>query len=223
MLGRITKFVIGLLVIPIAIAISIAFFKELSDIEYSSKFSNSEFFLWGVVTYAAMHLLLFKPKYLYTVGHEATHAFSTLLCGGRVTSFRVSKEGGRVSTTKNNFFISLSPYFVPFYTLAISLAYFSGSIFYNLSYLSTYFIFLIGFSLAFHIISTAEVLKIEQPDILKTGYLFSIALIYAGNIILIAFIICLMFKEPSFESFLRNSYTTASNMYMKIFNQLFGV
>jgi len=222
MLGRISKFAVGLCFLPVVIGVSIAFSNVLGNI-HSVRLSNSQFFLWGVVAYVVMHLFLFKPKYIYTVGHEATHAVSTWLCGGKVTGFKVSKEGGAVSTTKTNFFISLSPYFVPFYTLLISALYFLGSLVYNLSYLSSYFIFMIGFTLSLHIISTVEVMKLEQPDILRTGYLFSITLIYIMNIFLIAFIISLLFKDFSFEAFFKSSYHLSKDMYVRIFNQLFSL
>ena len=68
-----------------------------------------------------MHILVFKLTYLYTLGHEAIHVIATWLCGGHVTSFSVSKWGGNVSTSKTNFFIELSPYFVPIYTVGLLL------------------------------------------------------------------------------------------------------
>ena len=220
MFGRVTKFIIGIIILPVAIGVSIALFRQFGNVD-SLGYSSSQFFLWGIVFYAGMHLLLFKPQYLYTVGHEATHAISTWLCGGKVTGFSVSKEGGAVTTTKNNFFISLSPYFVPFYTLVISGVYFLGSLVYNLSYLSSYFIFLVGFTLAFHIISTVEVMRKEQPDILTTGYVFSVTLIYIVNIVLVAFIVSLLFKSISFEGFFQSSYEVSKSIYGSVLNQLF--
>lgn len=220
MFGRITRFIVGVIFLPIVAGVSIAFFRQLSRID-SASLPGSQFFLWGVVAYSGMHLLLVKPQYLYTLGHEVTHALTTWLCGGRVTSFRVSKEGGAVKTTKNNFFISLSPYFIPFYTVIISFIYFLVSLTYELSYLANYFIFLIGFTLAFHIISTVEVMRLEQPDILKTGYLFSITLIYIANVALTALIISLLFREAPAGVFFHSSYAVSKDLYLKIFNQLF--
>jgi len=220
MFGRITKIVVGVILLPVAIAISIALFKQMGKV-YSVSYSGSQFFLWGIVAYVGIHLFLFKPQYLYTLGHETTHVLSTWLCGGKVTSFKVSKEGGAVTTTKKNFFIALSPYFVPFYTLLVSGFYFLGSLVYNLSYLSSYFVFLIGFTLAFHIVSTVEVMRKEQPDILNTGYIFSVTFIYIVNIILVAFIVSLLFSEVSFEEFFRSSWNISGGIYVKIFRQLF--
>lgn len=222
MFARTIKFIVGILIIPIAVAISIVFFKQLGFVRTLS-YPSSQFFLWGVVAYTGMHLFLFKPRYLYTLGHEATHALATWFCGGKVTGFNVSKKGGAVSTTKNNFFISLSPYFFPFYTLVISLVYFLGSLFYNLSYFSGYFIFLVGLTLSMHIISTVEVMRMEQPDILRTGYIFSVVLIYIINIALIALIVSLLFRELSFTWFLSNSYSTSKAIYIKVFKQLFWI
>lgn len=223
MLARIIKFFIGITIIPLAIGASMAFLKMLSGIDYAAQFSNSQLFLWGVAGYTGMHIFLFKPQYLYTVGHEVVHVLSTVVCGGRVKSFRITKDGGQVAVTKNNFFISLSPYLVPFYTLIIAGIYFTASLFYDISSLSSYFIFLVGFTMSFHIVSTVEVLRLEQPDILRTGYLFSMTLIYVTNVVLIATVVSLLFPELSVEAFFQNSFAIAKDIYVRALNQLFAV
>ncbi len=220
MFGKISKFAIGVLLIPVVIAVSAAFFDSLTGIE-GARHGGSTIFLWGVFSYIILHLFLFKPAYLYTLGHEITHVLATWICGGGVRSFKVGKAGGKVETTKSNFFINLSPYFVPTYTLIISALYFVIPLFITIPNFKTVYFFLAGFTLTLHLVFTAEVLKIEQPDILNTGYLFSLILIYLINIMLVAFILSLLFKGISFEGFFYESYLRSKNIYATIFKQLF--
>lgn len=220
MLGKVSKFVIGLILIPVVIGISISFFESLANIGVA-RHTGSKIFLWGVLSYVVLHLFLFKPTYVYTLGHEITHVLATWICGGGVKSFKVSKGSGSVETTKSNFFINLSPYFIPTYTLIISFLYFLLPLFLNIPNLRTIYFFLIGFSLSLHLIFTAEVLKTKQPDILNTGYLFSLALIYIINIILVAFLLSLLFEGISFDNFFYNTYFKSKNIYVNILKQLF--
>lgn len=221
MLGKVSKFAIGLILIPVVIGVSIAFFESLTNIG-EARHTGARIFLWGVFAYTVLHLFLHKPSYVYTVGHEITHVFATWICGGGVKSFNISKKGGAVETTKSNFFITLSPYFVPTYTLIVSLLYFALPFFVDIPNLSSIYFFLAGFSLALHLIFTAEVLKIRQPDMLKTGYLFSLVVIYIVNILLVAFILSLLFEGILFEDFFYNAYLKAKEIYVSIFNQLFA-
>ena len=56
---------------------------------------------------------------LYVFGHELTHALWVWLMGGRVSRFRVGRDGGHIVTDKNNFWIALAPYFFPLYSLLV--------------------------------------------------------------------------------------------------------
>ena len=170
-----------------------------------------------------MHLFLFKPAYLYTLGHEITHVLATWLCGGGVKSFNVSEKGGQVQTTKSNAFINLSPYFVPTYTIILSILYFIIPLFVKIENLSGIYFFLAGFTLALHLVFTADVLKVKQPDVVNTGYLFSLVMIYIINILLIAFVLSLLFKNISFEEFFYSAYNSSKNIYVGVFKQLFFI
>jgi len=222
MIGRISKFVVGFILVPVVIGISVSFFECLTNIGVA-KDTGSRIFLWGVLAYVILHLFIHKPRYVYTLGHEMTHVLATWLSGGGVKSFNVSKDGGAVETTKTNSFITLSPYFVPTYTLIISFLYFVIPFFISTPNLRNAYFFCAGFSLSLHLIFTAEVLKIKQPDILKTGYLFSMVVIYIINIMLVAFLISLLFEGVSFEAFFYGTYLKAKAIYVSIIKQLFFV
>ncbi len=212
----------GLAFIPLAIASSIAFFELLKDVGAIGKEQN--FFIYGIIAYALMHLLLYQPEYLYVLGHEAVHAFFAWLFGGQVKSMKVSKKGGSVATTKTNFIITLSPYFFPIYTIFITLLYLILMIFRaEVVDFAHFFIFLVGFTLAFHVIMTASTLRTKQQDIVENGYIFSLGLIYVVNILVLVLVLSLVFKNIHVIPFLKAAYCNTVNIVEKILTQLFAV
>ena len=220
MFGKMAKGITGVLLIPVLIGVSISFFDSLAGMG-STRGSGSRIFLLGALSYVIMHLFLLKPNYLYTLGHEMMHAIATFLCGGRVRSFKASKEGGSVETTKTNAFITLSPYFVPTYTLFFSILYIVIPIFIKIPKLSTVYFFLAGFTLALHLVFTADVLKKDQPDVINTGYIFSMVLIYIANIVLVGLILSFLFRGVSPDAFLHKAFLRSRDIYVTIFRQLF--
>lgn len=219
MLKLFLKFVIGILITPVAIAVTMAFYKNITMVsELANTFS---LFAIGMTCYTVLHLIFYKPTYLYVLGHEAVHAGVAWIFGGKIKSFKVSEEGGGVGTDKTNFVIELSPYFVPLYAIAITLVYFIIVSSYNIN--SGIFVFLIGFALAFHLISTIEILKIRQPDIVKSGYFFSIVLIYVLNIVVIAMIFSMVFPSFSAKKFFIDLWNISKDVYIGITRQLFSL
>lgn len=220
-MGRLFKFFLAVISTPFLISVSYALYDGLGKI-YSLD-ENQRYFIWGVAVYLLVHIVLFKPNFLYIFGHELTHAFATFLSFGKVKSFKVSKKGGEVKTTKANIFINLAPYFFPTYAILLSLAWVIARKFWQVDDLIYGFLFLLGFSLMFHFVMTVEFLKTKQPDLIKSGYLFSLALIYLANISISAFIMSFVFPEVSFKSYLNISYAVAKDIYTLIFNQLFSI
>ena len=219
MIIRIIKVLVGILLLPVAVAVSTAFAGQLSQIEKLADLST--YFLKGVGIYLIMHLALYKPNYFYVLGHEIAHALATFICGGQVRSFRFSSRGGGVLTTKSNFFIALFPYFFPTYTIFFWLVYFLLSLFRDVTGITPHFLFLVGFSLTLHLVMTIDSLKVKQVDIFRTGYLFSVSLIYVLNILLVSFILSLVFADFSFTNFFHVALERAGNIYYAVYEYLF--
>ncbi len=215
------KTAVGMIFLPLVISVSLAFYRQFGNMEIVFT-EGQKYFLGGIATYCLIQLLLFKPAYFYTLGHETVHVLATWLCLGRVTSFRVSSAGGSVSTSKSNLFILLSPYFVPIYSILLAVAYYISSDAFLWGFLTqSHFIFLLGLTLAFHIVMTIDTLKTKQPDLVKAGYLTSSILIYMMNLAVISGVLGLLFKSFSFRSFLNNTYFLSVDIYRVIFKQLF--
>lgn len=217
MIKLLIKFVIGVLVTPIAIGVTLAFYANFILIKELA--SSLNFFFWGILSYVLLHILFYKPTYLYVLGHELVHVGAAWLFGGKIKSFKVSEEGGGVGTDKSNVVIELSPYFIPIYAIIITVVYFVIASSYNIN--SATFVFLIGFALALHIISTIEVMKVRQPDIVKSGYFFSIVMVYIFNIIVISLLFGLIFPSFSIKKFFIDLYSVTKVIYTAIVKQLF--
>ncbi len=217
MLKLFIKLIIGVLALPIAVGVSIAFYNNMLLINELAKSLN--FFIWGIASYTILHLLFFKPIYLYVLGHEAVHAGVGWLFGAKIKSFKVTEEGGSVAMDKTNTIIELSPYFVPIYAILITIVYFVLVSSYNIN--GSAFVFLIGFALALHMISTIEILKIRQPDIMKSGYFFSITLVYILNIVVISLMFSLVFPAFSIIKFITGTWVVSKGVYVAVVRQLF--
>ena len=81
--------------------------------------------------------------------------------------------------------------------------------------------FLIGLALSFHMISTIEVMKIRQPDIVKSGYFFSIIVVYVLNMVVISLIFSLIFPAFSMKKFFIDSWLMSKGAYIAIVRQMF--
>ncbi|MFH1857160.1 MAG: M50 family metallopeptidase [Candidatus Omnitrophota bacterium] len=221
-LGHYLKSLLGILLVPAAIGATISFCHILKNFSGRALSSGQWFFLCGIFVYCGVHLFVFKPNYIYVFGHEMIHAIATWLCGGKVKSFKVSRRGGSVRTTKSNFFISLAPYFMPSYVIIFTLIFFVISLVASSAKIIPYFVFAIGAAVAFHLIMTADVLKKDQPDILTTGYIFSLVLIFLFNVLILSFIFCWLFEEITAKDFLKDAFFSSSRIYAALFKQLFG-
>ena len=139
-------------------------------------------FVAGAACWVVIYILLPKPMWVYVFGHELTHALWTWLIGGRVKKFKASSKGGHVVVTKSNFAVALAPYFFPLYAVLIVLAFVAGHWMWNWEHYLVWFHLSLGAAYAFHITLNWHILQHDQTDISSQGYLFSIVIIFLGNI-----------------------------------------
>jgi hypothetical protein len=141
--------------------------------------------LAGVLAFLAMWIVLPPPVRLYVLGHELTHAVWGLAFGARVSNLKVGAKGGSVSLSKSNVWITLAPYFFPFYTfLVIVIALVTYAFLRPLPCLPLW-MFLIGFTWAFHVLFTLETLSVRQPDVKLYGRMFSWTVIFIVNVAIV--------------------------------------
>ncbi len=136
-----------------------------------------------------------KGGRLYITAHELTHALAAVFSGVRVRKISVKKNSGYVLLDSTNAFISLAPYFIPLYTLAVAAAYWLTGRFWNPAGLRPWFLGAAGFTLTFHLLHTAGILSGPvQNDLRKAGGpVFSIPLLLLLNCLGLAAALKLLF------------------------------
>jgi hypothetical protein len=215
----ILRFIISILLIPICVIVTFSFYDGIFSIKDVSK--SGLYFILGALLYSVMHLLLFRLDFLYVFGHECMHVFATFCSGGKASNMKVSGKEGSVKTTTPNFFVMLAPYLLPVYTVLVAIAYFILSFFIDITKYSGIFIFLIGFTLMFHLAYTAESIRQKQSDLIKTGYFSSISFIYIVNLVIVFLIMSLFFKDVFFVDFITDIYEKTKFFYYSFWKQLF--
>lgn len=141
--------------------------------------------LGGIAAFQLAWMALSHPVKAYVLGHELTHALWGLVFGARPSDVRVSANGGSVRLTKSNFVITLAPYFFPFYTFVVIVAALVTYAFFRPLPCLPLWMFMIGFTWAFHVLFTIETLQHQQPDIKLYGRFFSWTIIFIANILIV--------------------------------------
>ena len=112
-------------------------------------------------------------------------------------------------------------FFIPIYTLLLAPIFMIlKSIDIYIPYLSGIFLFLIGMTLAFHFVMTTEILKIQQSDIARSGFIFSMILIFIGNLAIVMAVFSPFFESISFVDFCRGAVTYSGDIYRQLVNKL---
>ena len=141
--------------------------------------------LGGIAAFALCWMALSHPVRAYVLGHELTHAIWGLLFGAVPSRLRVGEKGGSVNLTKSNMLITLAPYFFPFYTFLVVVAALVTFAFVRPLPWLPLWMFMVGFTWAFHILFTLETLAQRQPDVKLYGRIFSWVFIFLANVALI--------------------------------------
>ncbi len=238
---RLVRILLGLILLPLCFGLTKALVGQLSSV---GKLSGRQlYFLLGFAGYFILELLFFKPIRTYIFGHELTHAFWSLIFGGKVKGLKVSKSGGSVLLTKTNLLVTLAPYFFPIYTFLVLALYFLFRIFVKTypehftflqeSHLQTIMLFLVGFTLlemayhsvifltgftlAFHLALTFDSLSMRQSDIYKTGIFFSLVFILIANLIVVMLVLKLVWPtQISLGVFFKESLQSTVDLWKNI-------
>lgn len=186
-MANFVRFLIGLSLLPACWGVGRAFVDAVFTAAGRGGGFSAETIalLGGVLAFALCWLALPHPVRTYVLGHEVTHALWGLFFGARPSDFHVSAAGGSVRLTKSNLLITLAPYFFPFYTFVVIVAALITFAFLRPLPFLPFWMFLIGFTWAFHVLFTLETLTQEQPDVRLYGRLFSFAFIFLVNLLLV--------------------------------------
>ena len=187
---RFARFVAAVFAFPFNWALCLTFV----DAIYLSSGDSRVFFsaesialLSGLIVFLAVWKLLPDLTRIYVLGHELTHALWGLAFGAKVSNLKVRSTGGSVTLTKSNVWITLAPYFFPFWTMIVVLLALAVRGIIYLANPETPFpvpwlwMFAVGFTWCFHACFTIRSLMQTQSDVQEYGRVFSWTLILACN------------------------------------------
>lgn len=215
---RFLKNIFAFLLIPAIGAAGYVFVEYLLYFAICAKNQHVSFWL-GIVCYIVFQIAFYKPMRIYVFGHELSHAIVGILSGAKIKKFKVGKEFGSVVLTKDNICIALAPYFFPIYTFAIIIIYIFLVCFIDIKNFYDYFLFIVGFSIAFHIALTIYVLVTNQLDLKIYGGFFSFVIIFAVNIVMFTIIAALVFpNEVNLKKMFLQIFVNIINTYKSIYS-----
>jgi len=229
---RLLKFLAALLLIPACVGLTLGVQEHFLaawpkvNLALYGPGALLKWFLAGAAVFTVLAILLWRPVTLYVFSHELVHALAAWLCLGKVSNLAASTNGGQVSTSKSNTFIRLAPYCVPLYALLTAGLYLALDAWWRP--LGAYLRWLacaLGFFYAFHLGFTLWSLRRSQPDLKPDGWLFSLVLIYIGNVA--AFVLLLGFLADGHAggawTALRDSAVLAGRHCAEIYQNLMAM
>lgn len=186
--GKFPTIILGILLLPCCVAITFTFFHQLGVVGRGAGLLRDWKFLClalGFVLWLVLYLVLPPPRRVYVFGHELTHALVAWMTGAKVRRFRAGAKGGHVALDRTNFLIALAPYFLPIYAVIVIVLFRLGDVIFDWSrYLGGFYIAL-GLAYGFHVTLTISTLLTTQSDVTRNGWLFSMALIYWMNFLVL--------------------------------------
>jgi hypothetical protein len=201
---RWVKFVVGIFLLPICAILTQTFFTAFARATVAQRLWAGQefwFFSLGVVLWLIAFVGLPRPILLYVFGHELTHAVWIWLMGGRVSRFRVGREGGHVITNRTNFWIALAPYFFPLYSILTIAIYGALTVFAHMQPHGRILYAVIGATWAFHLTFTIWMIPKNQTDLRDHGTFFSLVVIYLLNLVLLCVMLIVASTQITFASF----------------------
>jgi hypothetical protein len=201
---RWVKFVVAIFLLPVCAILTQTFFTVFARATVTHRlWAGAEFWFFslGAILWLIAFFGLPRPMVVYVFGHELTHALWVLLMGGRVSRFRVGREGGHIVTDRNNFWIALAPYFFPLYSLIAIAGYGILGLFVNVQPYGRLLYALIGVTWAFHFTFTCWMIPKKQTDLTDHGTFFSLVVIYLMNLALLSAMLVLASSQITFADF----------------------
>jgi hypothetical protein len=195
------KFVLAIFLLPVCVILTQTFFTVFARATVAHRlWAGPEFWFFslGAILWLIAFFGLPRPMVVYVFGHELTHALWVLLMGGRVSRFKVGREGGHIVTDRNNFWIALAPYFFPLYSLIVIAGYGIVGLFINVQPYGPLLYALIGATWAFHFTFTCWMIPKKQTDLTDHGTFFSLVVIYLMNLGLLSVMLVLASAQIGF-------------------------
>jgi hypothetical protein len=200
--GKLFKLIIGLALLPLVAGEIWTLFDLSRSALPAGEWAQAWFLSLaaGGLTWLVVFLFMPKTMWLYVLGHEFTHAVAAMLAGGKISSFQVTDKGGHVVTDRVNWWITLSPYFVPIYALIWSALWLIVDFWHPLKAYQPIFYFGLGLLWCFHLTFTTSMMHSRQTDLTSQGVVFSWTIIAVINLLIFLVVFTLLAHSMTFAS-----------------------
>jgi len=189
------KLILGLCLLAFVYSVTAAFLGEFNAVEKELQ----KAFWAGVISFVIIYLFIYEAAIFY-------------------------KKGQRLLELIFKFFaplVKVAPYLLPIYTIFIFSGYLIISQMTKSENVLRSSLFLLGLTLAFHLVFSAKSIRSRQGDFLKANYIFGFSLVYIVNLIVLCFFLNIIFEKFSFVNFLNNFFQAGQGVFTTIFKQLF--
>ncbi|MDA3873834.1 MAG: hypothetical protein PF795_07725 [Kiritimatiellae bacterium] len=197
MLKKIAYSLFGLLLLPSLLALGLSLYHVLVDlqIEDSGRALLTRFAI-GAFSWLVIFLLITRPVKSYILAHELTHLLAAWLTGVPAGQLTFHRDGGSVEVARTTLWISLAPYFVPFYCLLVLCVHVVAQLWWDPARWEFALPFLLGLTWSYHLCFTLYSLSRTQSDIQPYGLLGAYPLIAAVNLLMLCLAISAVNTHP---------------------------
>ena len=233
-LGRLIKVAMVAIVVPASIGLFQGLREQL-DIATMSGGTFREWVGWGLVTYVVVHLILYRPVGVFQVSRRLFGVIAVWLFGGQVASVEGGADGGSAKGSKKGRgskvaaraegspLVAFSPYVIPLYTVLICAAGWVIGRWIERRWLDGALSFLIGVTIAFHWVMTADDLQQQRDQWHLETYLLAIGLVFLLTLIVGGACLPWVVPEFSFVRALSDGLSRTHTIYMTLLERLFAV
>lgn len=180
-----------LLVLPLIIASFIAFQTQILSLPVNKE----AWVLWGAGSYVALNLFVFDFKNVYDFGKTLVEKMLT--------------------------FFKPAGYVVPIYSILLIIIFVIALLLGRGAVLEPYFLFAIAFTLAMHLILTAQEIYESDSSILKAHYLLTFGAVLIAGLFIISLLLACVIPEYSFVGFIKSLASQTFHLYKFIYKALF--
>ncbi len=231
LLSRLVKVVMVAVLVPLAIGLFTGGMEQLS-VGSPSGATGGAWLWWGFVTYVGIHLLLYRPVSVFRVSHRMFSTLAVWLFGGQVASVEGAAGGPKGKSAKaekdgageksqGSTLVAFSPYVIPFYTILVCVASWVLRQWVERGVLDGATNFLIGLTIAFHWLMTADELQQQRDRWHIETYLLAIGLVFVVTLVVVALSLPLAIPEFSFVRALSDGWANTQAIYTTLIHRLF--
>lgn len=189
------KLILGILFLPFVYSVTVSFLNEFSVVDKTL----GNYFWAGSRSFLLIYLFIWEPVKIYSKGQKLVEIIFKFFAP----------------------LVKVAPYLLPIYFIIIFFAYSILSLIIKSQASINYALFLLGFSLALHLVFSARSIRSKKGDFLKSNYIFGFSFIYLVNLAVLSFCLNILFDKFSFVNFSNQSCQIAKDIFSALFKQIF--